>query len=100
MKTNKFSLNLYIFSLLLITIDLIALLFSLELAVFIRTNFFTQTLPFFEVTTNSKYYWIIVIILFMFMFEKIYFIRYDFWGDTRRVLKALFFSSFGVFTVI
>jgi len=36
----------------------------------------------------------------MFLFEKIYFIRYDFWGDTKKVLKGLLFSSLAVFTVI
>ncbi|MCF6330744.1 MAG: sugar transferase [Sulfurimonas sp.] len=100
MKTSKFNPYSYIFSLLLIAIDLLALIFSLELATLIRANSFTQILPLFEATSNYKYYWIIVIILFMFIFEKIYFTRYDFWGDTKRVLKGLLFSSLAVFTVI
>jgi len=36
----------------------------------------------------------------IFMFEKIYIVRYDFWSDTKRVLKTLFFSFLTVFTVI
>ena len=100
MKVSEFSLSIYIFSLLLIFADLLALIFSLELALYIRANLFTQTIPLFQIADTQKYYWIIVIILFMFIFEKIYFIRYDFWGDTKRVLKGLLFSSLVVFTVI
>ncbi len=100
MKVNKFNMSFYILSLLLIVIDLCALFFSLELAIYFRTNLFPQVLPSFELLDSQKYYWIVVIIFFMFVFEKIYFIRYDFWGDMKRVLKGLIFSSFAVFTVI
>jgi len=36
----------------------------------------------------------------MLMLEKIYFVRHDFWGDMKRVMKALFFSFLTVFSVI
>lgn len=100
MNTNKFNFSSYILFYILIFIDLGALLLSLELATFFRTNFFVDSLPLFEVGTIQKYYWILVIILLMFMFEKIYFIRHDFWGDTKRVIKGLFFSSLAVFTML
>jgi undecaprenyl-phosphate galactose phosphotransferase len=36
----------------------------------------------------------------MLIFEKIYFIRYDLWSDTRRVMRGLWFSFLAVLTVI
>ncbi len=100
MKTYKTHFSAYILFLLLLGMDFLVLLFSLELAFFIRTNFFVDVLPTFLDADIQKYYWIVVIILFMFMFEKIYFIRHDFWGDTKRVFKGLFFSILAVFTVL
>ncbi len=97
---NKIHLSQYILFILLLFVDFLALLFSLEIAVSLRVNFFTNILPSFEVDNIDKYYWIIVIVLFMFIVERIYFIRHDFWGDTKRVLKGLIFSAFAVFTVL
>jgi len=100
MKTYGLNFSLYIYFLLLICVDLLALIFSLDLALFFRTNFFSETLPSFNTFDVQRYYWIIVIILSMFVLEKIYIIRYDFWSDTKRVLKGLIFSFLAVFTVI
>jgi len=100
MKTYKTYFWAYILFLLLLGMDLLVLSFSLEIAAFLRTNFFHDFLPTFITSDIKKYYWIIVIILIMFMFEKIYFIRHDFWGDTKRVFKALIFSFLAVFTVL
>jgi len=100
MNTNKFNISAYLLFIILLLIDLVALLFSLELAIFIRTNFFIDSLPFFEIQDIGKYYWIFVIILLMFMFEKIYFTRHDFWGDMKRVIKGLLFSALAVFTML
>jgi len=90
----------YISFLLLICIDILALVFSLKLAIFLRTDILNSTLPFFNALDIQKYYWILVMILFIFIFERIYIIRYDFWSDTKRVLKSLLFSFLAVFTVI
>ena len=100
MNTNKFNISAYLLFIVLLLIDLVALLSSLELAIAFRTNFFTDSLPFFEIVDIGKYYWIIVIILLMFMFEKIYFTRHDFWGDMKRVIKGLLFSALAVFTML
>ncbi|WP_415251202.1 sugar transferase [Sulfurimonas sp.] len=48
----------------------------------------------------EKYSWIIIISLSMFLYEKIYFVRHDFWGDAKRVIKALVLSLLIVFTVL
>jgi len=100
MKISKFNFSFYVLALLLMSMDLLTLFFSLEIATYMRTHFFTQTLPTFEPTEIKKYFWIIIITFFMFLVEKIYVVRYDFWSDTKRVLKGLLFSSLAVFTVL
>ncbi|MEA1892809.1 MAG: sugar transferase [Campylobacterota bacterium] len=100
MNIDKFNPSSYVLSLILFCIDLLALYFALELAAYFRTNLFTSFLPLFEMQELQKYYWIIIISLFVFLFEKIYFTRHDFWGDTKRVFKGLIFSFLAVFTVI
>jgi len=100
MNTSKFNISTYLLFIILLFIDIVALVSSLELAIFFRTNFFSDSLPLFETQNIQKYYWILVIILLMFMFEKIYFTRHDFWGDMKRVIKGLLFSSLAVFTML
>lgn len=100
MNINKLNLTLYLLFLILLSVDFLALFTSLELAIYIRSNFFSGALPPFNTSNLHEYYWIIVIILFMFMFEKIYFVRYDFWTDAKKVLKSLFYSALAVFTVM
>ncbi|PHS55941.1 MAG: UDP-phosphate galactose phosphotransferase [Sulfurimonas sp.] len=90
----------YIIFLLLVCMDILALIFTLKIAMFFRADVLANTLPFFNTIDIQKYYWILVIILFIFIFEKIYIVRYDFWSDTKRVLKSLLFSFLAVFTVI
>ena len=100
MKTGNFNISYYILSIVLIFIDLLALYVSLDLAIYLRYSFFTDYLPEFILHDNSKYYWIILISLFMLVLEKIYFVRHDFWGDLKKILKALFFAFLAVFTAI
>ena len=100
MKITRFNFTFLIYILLIVFVDILALFVSLELAIEFRTNLFQNYLPLFEINNIEKYYWIFVLILFIFMYEKIYFIRYDFWGDTRRVLKGLIASFVIVMTVI
>ena len=81
----------YIYFFLLICVDMLVLVSSLNIAIFFRADVLNQTLPFFNILEIQKYYWVLVIILFIFIFEKIYIVRYDFWSDTKRVLKGLIF---------
>ncbi len=90
----------YIFLLLLICVDVIALFVSLNIAIFFRTDLLNNTLPFFNILEIQKYYWIVIITLFIFIFEKIYIVRYDFWSDIKKILRGLLFSFLAVFTVI
>ncbi|MDY0052626.1 MAG: sugar transferase, partial [Aliarcobacter sp.] len=67
---------------------------------YLRSDIYTKTIPEFFASNISNYYWIILVVLFIFILEKIYFIRYDFWADTKRVFKSLFLSFIAVFTVM
>lgn len=98
MKTKK--INFILSFLFLILIDIFSLIISLQLAVEIRINFFPEDFPLFYFENIKNYYWIVLLILIMFAYEKIYFIRYDFWSDTKKVLKGLILSFTTIFVVI
>jgi lipopolysaccharide/colanic/teichoic acid biosynthesis glycosyltransferase len=100
MQINKINLSNTIYMFLLLTMDCLVLLFSLEISRYVRANILTVGMPEFLDSNISSYYWILIVILFIFVLEKIYFIRYDFWADTKRVFKGLIFSFIAVFTVI
>ena len=100
MKLFKLSLKsfLYIFALMLL--DLLVLKLSLELAFYLRTNFFPGFFPSLHENSIGQYNWIIFLIFLSLVNEKIYFVRYDYWGDLKRILKGLFFSFVAVFTLL
>ena len=100
MQIKNFNLSNTIYMFLLLTMDCLVLFLSLEISGYLRSNILSNGMPEFSDSNISSYYWIIVVILFIFVLEKIYFIRYDFWADTKRVFKGLIFSFIAVFTVI
>ncbi|MFA7083825.1 MAG: sugar transferase [Arcobacteraceae bacterium] len=96
-KTNTAN---FFYTAILIMMDAFVLFISYQIAYNIRKNIFIENFPIFTLSNIDKYYWIILIILIILIVEKIYFIRYDFWSDTKRVLKALTITFLTVFTVI
>ena len=74
-------------------VDLVAIVVSVVLAFELRnfTSFFetSHTIPLFNYLTFFPIY---IVILSIFAYEGIYTRRYDFWHETRLVIKALFFS--------
>ncbi len=90
MKTLKFDPFFYILTFLLVAVDFLALIISFELLSY------TQTAP----LDITPYFWIFIFILLTFGAQEIYIVRYDFWGDAKRVIKGFFFSFFAVFTII
>ncbi|OHE07735.1 MAG: hypothetical protein A2513_01750 [Sulfurimonas sp. RIFOXYD12_FULL_33_39] len=90
MNNFKFNTTRYLLLLLLLSVDFLALYLSLNVSRIFQ-----------EVHVDiSLYFWIIILILSLFAIEKIYIVRYDFWGDARKVLRGFMFSFFTVFTVI
>ena len=97
---NNFNLSNFIYVVVFILVDLIVIFLSLEVASYIRISYLVDYLPLFSGLIYQKYYWIIFITSLVLVFENIYFIRYDFWSDTKRLYKGLFMSFVAVFTVI
>jgi len=89
-----------VYTITLMLVDLIVLKLSLELAFYLRTNFFSDFFPLLQASSSDQYNWIILLIFLTLVNEKIYFVRYDYWGDLKRILKGLFFSFLAVFTLL
>lgn len=97
---NKINLSNLISVIIFFIADLLVILLSLEVALYLRTNYLVEYLPTYAGLEIQKYYWIIFITSLIFVFEKIYFVRYDFWSDTKKIYKGLILSFVTVFTVI
>ncbi|WP_321311662.1 sugar transferase [Halarcobacter sp.] len=97
---KRLNLSNILYIIILVTADIFFLLVSLKIALYIRASFLSEFFPFLDTSTFHRYYWIVLLSFVIFLFEKIYFIRYDFWSDTKRVLKSLLLSFVIVFTVI
>jgi undecaprenyl-phosphate galactose phosphotransferase len=100
MNIKRLNYKVFIYTVLLLLVDIIVLIATLNLSIFIRKFCCIDELPIFYADSIDKYYWILAIVIFVFILEKIYFIRYDFWTETKRIYKALLFSFVAVFTVI
>lgn len=100
MQINRISFSNIIYMFILIFMDFLVLIFSLKIALNLRVNYLQDILPFFSTSDIQKHYWIILITLIILSLEKIYIIRYDFWSDTKKIIKALLLSFVAVFTVI
>lgn len=100
MNTNKFQISSFLLFIILFFIDYITLVASLELAILVRGDFLNDFFPLSEIAGIKKYSWIIIISLSLFLYEKIYFSRHDFWGDAKRIIKGLVLSLLIVSTVL
>ena len=93
-------MNIINFIIILFLADILVMFLSLKVALYFRTNYLLDYLPIFGNFYIEKYYWIVFIISLIFLFEKIYFVRYDFWSDTKKIYKGLILSFITVITVI
>jgi len=100
MIISRFNLAFLVYILLLLFLDFSALVVALKISMNTRVYLLDDYLPLFHYTDIGKYFWILFIVMIIFIFEKIYTVRYDFWSDTKRILKSLLFSFLAVFTVI
>lgn len=98
--TNKYRISNLLYIIIVFSSDLFIMYFSLNMALYLRTNYLLEFLPIHTDFNLQKYYWIMIITSLIFFFEKIYFIRYDFWGDTKKIFKGLIVSFVAVFTMI
>ncbi len=85
---------------LFIIFDLFVIILSLYLAFLVRNSFegaIAHTIPF---RTYLEFYPIYIVVLLLFAYEGIYTYRYDFWHESRLILKALIFAAILVFAYL
>ncbi|HIM93503.1 MAG TPA: sugar transferase, partial [Campylobacterales bacterium] len=94
--TNRNILHNFI----LFAIDTILLVALFYLATFIRASLGGEEIPVFNTISLSNFVFIIFIILFFMQNEKIYNFRYDFWQETKKILKSVFLSYLMALTLL
>lgn len=99
-NTTKIELKFIFLTIILLLVDAFGLIVSLQIASYLRANIFNDSFPAFYFEDIRSYYWIVLLILIIFVYEKIYFIRYDFWIDTKKIINGLFLAFVTVFVVI
>ncbi len=95
-KNLKFLLLLTI----LFMADFLVLFGTFEVTSYVRIHHFSTLLPQFQQYSMEKFLWVMLIIMIMLIYEKIYFQRFDFWSDSKRIIKALFFSFVAVLSFV
>ncbi len=84
-----------------ILLDFLIIAISVYLAFQLRNSFGNglsyQGLP---VNTYLTFYPIYIIVILLFTYEGIYTYRYDFWHETRKILKALIFAAILTFAYL
>lgn len=82
----------YTLSFLLILIDIIVLTSLFYLTHYIRGSLSDSSLPPFKMLQIRDFSFVIFVILALLFYEKIYTLRYDFWQETRKIMKSLFYG--------
>ena len=96
MKKHTFK---YLLPVILLVVDYLVLLLTLNIAAILRSEFLVEFSQFHS-DSKDNYIWMIFIVLFLFIYEKIYAKRYDYWDETRRVFKGLLYSFLTIFSFI
>ena len=83
-----------------ILFDIAVIALSIYLAYILRSTFENlnvQTIPLGE---HLRFYPLYIIIIILFAYEGIYTYRYDFWHESRLILKGIIFSALMVFAYL
>ena len=75
-----------------IVLDFFWLLIVFYISLFIRENIDFSVLPEFSKISLQNFLFVIVVSILILFYEKIYTIRYDFWQESLKIIKALFLS--------
>jgi len=89
--------------LLLLIIDLLAIVLSIIMAYTLRNlfdNAFFLTIHTFPLVDYLTFYPFYIITLLIFAYEGIYTYRFDFWHESRLVLKGIIFSAILIFAYL
>ena len=83
-----------------IIFDLLIILFSIFLAYLLRNSFETLYAHTFPLAEYTYFYPIYIIPILLFTYEGIYTYRYDFWHESRLILKGIIFSAILIFAYL
>jgi undecaprenyl-phosphate galactose phosphotransferase len=84
----------------LILLDIIILIFIFYISTIFRDSLQVANIPKYIEVSLSDFIFAILIIIILFISEKIYSFRFDFWQETKKILKALFISYLLVLTIL
>lgn len=87
-------------SLIMITIDILSLIGIFYLTIYVRNSIGGLQYFAFNELAIGKFIFVIFIILVLLSFEDIYITNYDFWQETRKVLKVLVLAFFIVLALL
>lgn len=83
-----------------ILFDLISILISIYLAYILRSTFENLNLQTIPLEQYVTFYPLFIAPILLFTYEGIYTYRYDFWHESRLVLKGLIFSAILIFAYL
>jgi len=84
----------------LLTVDIITLIVIFYISIFIRNRLHGGDIPPFNQIELIDFSFAISITIFLFVNEKIYSFRYDFWQEFKRLVKSIFLSYLLVLTLL
>lgn len=87
-------------SIIIIMIDILLLVGVFYLTIYLRMSINSANIPLFNPLLLKDFSFVIFIVFALMYFEKIYTLRYDFWQETRKVLKSLLFAYFIVLALL
>ncbi len=90
----------FIAKVIFILLDILMILLSVYLAFLLRESFNTLEPHTIEYTTYLTFYPLYVILIAFFTYEGLYTFRYDFWHESRLVIKVIIFSAILVFAYL
>jgi undecaprenyl-phosphate galactose phosphotransferase len=90
----------FIAKVIFILLDILMILLSVYLAFLLRESFNTLEPHTIKYSTYLTFYPLYVILIAFFTYEGLYTFRYDFWHESRLIIKVIIFSAILVFAYL
>ncbi len=90
----------HLLSSIIIIIDLLLLVAIFYLSIYLRTNITSESVPELIKLEIADFLFVIFIIFALLNNEKIYSLRYDFWQETKKIIKSLVLAYFIVLAIL
>ncbi len=83
-----------------ILFDIVIIAISIYFAFILRSSFESLNIQTIPLSEHLSFYPLYIILIVLFTYEGIYTYRYDFWHESRLILKGIIFSTLIVFAYI